>query len=1173
MTLTSAQEGVYTFGFGGASESLWYDVNYNTVTNQWTVVMKKGSMDLNALWWSNNNSIQEGAINLSKSDNSLNMNGTGIVWDGYEKISDTGLSGHEHNGSHLLVAGLTYTYAYQTSQGVGFETLLGAGSVSLGVRATSVNGGSGIKHVNTGWDLFTPVNDAPIAVDDSGSATEAGGLNNATPGSMAIGNVLSNDSDEDGPSISVSAVRTGGVENAGVAGVIGLAFQGAYGTLTLQADGSYTYALNDHDPAVEALNAGTSLTEAFNYTITDGELSDVAILTFTITGANDNATISLASPADTDVVEAGGALNAELGDPSASGDLDILDVDAGQAVFQSPTSAALAGVYGAFSFVNSTGVWSYLLNNNDADTQALGVGQLATDHLLVTSWDGTDSHTITVTISGANDAPLIELPLSFASTSPSVTLTASDVDPSESLTLHLGETNLAALNNGISTTVDLTSQPLAALSGLLIVKDANGASTNTTSYLALGSSGADQLSVAAPATKAALFGFEGDDTMTYVATDALLVGGGGSDTLLVGGAATIDLSLTSDQSSADSAIVLDFEHVDASGSAAPVSLTGNGLSNDLRGGSASDTLSGNGGGDTLSGAAGDDTLFGGTSGGDDPNTIIDTASFGTGSILWNESHGLWQVLGAEGLDSLFGIEKVVIGSTVTWLVDQTANGGLESIQAAINAAGDGDTIRVASGLYAEALSIDKEIHLLGPNAGISATGAPRGPEAILTFPSGATDDDWALVYVTPDTDNVVIDGFTLHSDDSLVSPTRFDSLIYTERADNLSILNNEMYGSTLAAYVLTSNSQTVYRNGLLIEGNHIDGGPNVNSGFHRGMYIQATAGVIQNNLIENANIGIQYMPYAHPSAGLINGNTISAGLIGLYHNYQNRGAAPVTWSNNTVTLAANDRSGVKSQVYGAWETPVTFRGIQAITFGTEGATGAPAPVVSFIANTIDATPQAGLSTNSTLLEAVRISTAGPGATIHLQANTFSGYTLEVNNGSANTYSFGSSPELNLWNGSAVPLKTGGTANDTLVGTAESEILLGGANADRLTGGGGADRLTGGAGNDRFVYVSTLDSTATSTDVITDFKASGVDLIDLEAIFPGLGSTPAAITAASAALDGSSGEFGGNAIAFFASGGLTRIYVDADGSGVFNPNADLHIQLIGTPALLATDFLV
>ncbi|MEB3243000.1 MAG: hypothetical protein VKO44_05130 [Cyanobacteriota bacterium] len=57
------------------------------------------------------------------------------------------------------------------------------------------------------------------------------------------------------------------------------------------------------------------------------------------------------------------------------------------------------------------------------------------------------------------------------------------------------------------------------------------------------------------------------------------------------------------------------------------------------------------------------------------------------------------------------------------------------------------------------------------------------------------------------------------------------------------------------------------------------------------------------------------------------------------------------------------------------------------------------------------------------------------------------------------------------------------------------------------------------------------------------------------------------------MDGSSGEFGGNAIAFFASGGLTRIYVDADGSGVFNPNADLHIQLIGTPALLATDFLV
>jgi hypothetical protein len=369
------------------------------------------------------------------------------------------------------------------------------------------------------------------------------------------------------------------------------------------------------------------------------------------------------------------------------------------------------------------------------------------------------------------------------------------------------------------------------------------------------------------------------------------------------------------------------------------------------------TIFGFAGNDILSGGMGNDALYGGSGNADDPNTTIDTAIFTSGTILWNSIDGVWQVSGLEGTDTLYGIEKVLIGFTTNWLVDLGANGGFAGIQAAIDVSTDGDTIRVAPGTYAGMLTIDKEINLLGPNAGINASGATRGAEAILTFPSGSTDDDWALVYVATNTNNVTIDGFMLRSDDSLVSPTRFDSLIFTERANDLSLLNNEMYGSTLAAYVLTDNSQTVYRDGLLIEGIHIDGGPNVNSGFHRGMYIQATAGVIKDNLIENANIGIQYMPYAHTAPGLITGNTVSAGLIGLYHNYQNNGGAPVTWSDNIVTVASNDRAGLETQVYGAWETPVTFRGFQAITFGTEGAVGATAPTVNITGNTVDATRQ------------------------------------------------------------------------------------------------------------------------------------------------------------------------------------------------------------------------
>ncbi len=157
------QEGTYTWEYGDTTQALWFTASYNTVTNQWTVDMKKGSMDLNALWWSNGDSNADGNIVLSKADNSLNMNGTGIVWDGYDKISDTGLTGTEHNGSNLLTAGNTYTYSYSKDQGVEIESLLAQGVVTLGVRATSVNGTGGIKVVD-GQFVFVPYDNTPPTV-------------------------------------------------------------------------------------------------------------------------------------------------------------------------------------------------------------------------------------------------------------------------------------------------------------------------------------------------------------------------------------------------------------------------------------------------------------------------------------------------------------------------------------------------------------------------------------------------------------------------------------------------------------------------------------------------------------------------------------------------------------------------------------------------------------------------------------------------------------------------------------------------------------------------------------------------------------------------------------------------------------------------------------------------
>ena len=68
--------------------------------------------------------------------------------------------------------------------------------------------------------------------------------------SAAIGNVLTNDTDVDtGDTKTVSAVN-------GLAGNVATAVAGTYGSLTLNADGSYSYTLDNADPQTPSAGAG-----------------------------------------------------------------------------------------------------------------------------------------------------------------------------------------------------------------------------------------------------------------------------------------------------------------------------------------------------------------------------------------------------------------------------------------------------------------------------------------------------------------------------------------------------------------------------------------------------------------------------------------------------------------------------------------------------------------------------------------------------------------------------------------------------------------------------------------------------------------------------------------------------------------------------------------------------
>src|SRR5207302_1066743 len=143
------------------------------------------------------------------------------------------------------------------------------------------------------------------------------------------------------------------------------------------------------------------------------------------------ATITTSVSEDNAVLEDGGVANATAGDPSAAGTLTVHDVDSGENHFQTP--ASLAGSYGTYTFNPTTGAWSYTLNQALADP--LTAGQIVHDHLVVTSFDGTATHDIDVTITGSNDTPVLNAnggSLSYtenqAATAIDTLLTASDVD-------------------------------------------------------------------------------------------------------------------------------------------------------------------------------------------------------------------------------------------------------------------------------------------------------------------------------------------------------------------------------------------------------------------------------------------------------------------------------------------------------------------------------------------------------------------------------------------------------------------------------------------------------------------------------------------------------------------------------------------------------------------------
>jgi uncharacterized delta-60 repeat protein len=186
-------------------------------------------------------------------------------------------------------------------------------------------------------------NQAPVAIADSATAKEAGGVNNSNAGTNPVGNVLMNDLDVDiGDTKTISGVVAGTFSSA--VGNVASSVPGAFGSITVAANGAFNYIVNNSNASVQALRTSSNtLTDVFTYTMRDaGGLSSTTQITIIVQGAND------------DPYDLSGVLsiaeNAISG--TSAGTIISSDVDLGDGA----TLSLLDNAAGRFAINSSTGV-------------------------------------------------------------------------------------------------------------------------------------------------------------------------------------------------------------------------------------------------------------------------------------------------------------------------------------------------------------------------------------------------------------------------------------------------------------------------------------------------------------------------------------------------------------------------------------------------------------------------------------------------------------------------------------------------------------------------------------------------------------------------------------------------------------------------------------------------
>jgi fibronectin-binding autotransporter adhesin len=389
-------------------------------------------------------------------------------------------------------------------------------------------------------------------------------------------------------------------------------------------------------------------------------------------------------------------------------------------------------------------------------------------------------------------------------------------------------------------------------------------------------------------------------------------------------------------------------------------------------------------------------------------------------------------------------DRALLANTFT--VDDSGSANFLTISAAVAAAADGDTIQVAAGNYAEQVTVNKSLTILGAQAGQDARvrSVPLSAESVTTGVAGST------VFVIS-ASGVTIDGFVVQGH---ANANPIGASIYMQPGFSGTQLKNNIVQDNLVGVFAANNNaaspaviqQNLFRN-------------NTRPGASSGHSIYA-----DNFTAGGALVGLQVDNNSFTNSSVV----VDSWAMGL----SNAGVSPfsdITFSNNSVTnhgrgayffntkdsvVSGNTISGTTNYAVGILEisTAVSGNSNIAVTNNTlsDNAVGVR------VQNSLNAPVDFSAYTGSLNLSGNTITGGGTGLSLvepNINSVNLAGVTISGTS-TASTIQIGGSISY-----------TGGSGNESIVSSASSIAVSGGSTIQAISLSGVTQQVLSGSGGD------------------------------------------------------------------------------------------------------------